>query len=314
VIPAGSAQHACSTGKTYGIAHDAGTDSSVADHIAKKTDPKPAGTDDIGEDAPVVHERAENMEQIAPETVQEPVQENEDEDYGIAIEQEVSNASAKAAFSSYNTVVLEECAASTVQIAVRTESGTAMFANGFCINGAGDIVTCEHVFCGREENSCYIIRNDGMTVPATLVVSSHDDDLAIVRAKSHDEIDWTSIGSYGEAQVGEQIAVIGRMPSAEEEISLGTVTDIGIDTECVENSVAYRGLIASTNKTSKGNSGGPAVDCVDGHLVGMLCLLTEGASYHNGNPMSSFIKPWSQICDWLGKVGIDYRIDAKPAD
>jgi putative serine protease PepD len=147
--------------------------------------------------------------------------------------------------------------------------------SGVIISAEGDVLTNAHVVNGASEIKVTLA--DGSTVPAELVGSFPDDDIALVRAQAEGkELIPAELGSSEEVQVGDPVVAIGNAlnlggpPSVTEGIISAKNRDIQTRNSTLRN------LIQTDAAINPGNSGGPLLDAA-GRVVGINTAIISEA-------------------------------------
>jgi 2-alkenal reductase len=160
------------------------------------------------------------------------------------------------------TVINEQRAPGQVDpAAMPAGSGT-----GLVIDGAGHVVTNEHVVRGGDQFS--IIFSDGTEREATLVGADPVSDLAVIRIDG--EVPETLIlGDSSQLRVGDSVLAIGSPLGAfTSTVTGGIVSALGRD---FPGSSFYTNLIQHDAAINPGNSGGPLVNMA-GEVIGVNTL------------------------------------------
>ncbi len=135
--------------------------------------------------------------------------------------------------------------------------------SGFIIDGAGYVVTNNHVIEDADEIS--VILNDGITtLQATLVGRDQETDLALLKVTPRAPLSVAQFGDSDRARVGDWVVAIGN-PFGQ----MGTVT-AGIVSARNRNieSGTYDDFIQTDASINRGNSGGPLFN-MNGEVIGI---------------------------------------------
>jgi putative serine protease PepD len=164
-------------------------------------------------------------------------------------------------------------------VAIETSETTArgVFSgagSGIVLSADGLVLTNAHVVGGL--GNITVVLADGSQHPATLVGSSPNDDVAVVKVDGVSGLTPADLGSSEALQVGEEVIAIGNA------LNLGgppTVTR-GIvsakDRDLSAQGVELTGLIQTDAAINPGNSGGPLVNAA-GQVVGMNTAIVADA-------------------------------------
>jgi len=145
--------------------------------------------------------------------------------------------------------------------------------------GANDLIlTNNHVVEGAQ--TLTVTTADGEELPATVVDTNPQADIAIIRASGHDLAPAT-LADSSQIQVGQTVLAIGS-PLGEftETVTKGIVSaldrSITVSDETGGGQKNLSGLIQTDAAINPGNSGGPLIDSA-GNVVGMNTAVTRSA-------------------------------------
>jgi S1-C subfamily serine protease len=163
--------------------------------------------------------------------------------------------------------VVDRVKAGVVLITVETSQGEAA-GTGSIITPDGYILTNAHVVYGATQVT--VVRDNGQSVPARLVGTANDNDLAVVK------IDGTNLpaiplGSSSDLKVGQWVVAVGNalaLPGGPT-VTAGIVGAIGRSLEEPQPLQAdLTDLIQTSAAINPGNSGGPLLS-LKGQIVGI---------------------------------------------
>ncbi len=134
--------------------------------------------------------------------------------------------------------------------------------SGFVISEDGLIVTNNHVIADADE----IVANfaDGRKLVAELIGTDSKTDLAVLRVKSDEKLQFVKLGDSEKSRIGDWVMAIGNPFGLGGSVSIGIVSAIGRDI----NSGPYDNFIQTDAAINRGNSGGPLFN-MDGEVVGI---------------------------------------------
>ena len=134
--------------------------------------------------------------------------------------------------------------------------------SGFIIDGAGIIVTNNHVIEGADEIT--VILQDNTTLKATLV--GHDDryDLAVLQVHPEHKLPTVKFGDSDASRVGDWVIAIGNPFGLGGSVTAGIVSARGRDIQ----QGPYDDFIQTDAAINKGNSGGPLFNMA-GEVIGI---------------------------------------------
>lgn len=141
--------------------------------------------------------------------------------------------------------------------------------SGFVISPDGYIVTNDHV--AGTATKITIAFPDGSTLPATLVGSDPQTDIALLKVAPPEALPYLAFEEQGEPIVGEWAIALGNpfglFEAAEPTVTVGVVSAIGRDFPSQEGRT-FRDMIQTDAAINSGNSGGPLVNAL-GRVIGM---------------------------------------------
>jgi S1-C subfamily serine protease len=146
--------------------------------------------------------------------------------------------------------------------------------SGIILSADGLVLTNAHVVGGLGQIT--VVLSDGTKRPATLVGSSPDDDIAVVRVDGATDLTPAELGSSKDLQVGEEVIAIGNALNlgGQPTVTRGIVS--AKDRDLTAQGVSLQGLIQTDAAINPGNSGGPLVNAA-GQVVGMNTAIVADA-------------------------------------
>lgn len=176
--------------------------------------------------------------------------------------------------------------------------------SGFVIDGAGYIVTNNHVIEGAEKIT--VILNDGKELEAKLVGADPGTDIALLKVESQTPLPFVAFGDDSKLRPGDWVVAVGNP------FGLGGTVTAGIVSARGRNIGAgpYTDYLQIDAPINRGNSGGPAFN-VSGEVVGVNSAIytPTGGSVGIGFavPAATVTKVVAQLRDhgsvargWLG--------------
>jgi serine protease Do len=161
----------------------------------------------------------------------------------------------------------------------RQSSGlqTSGIGSGFIFDSSGYILTNEHVINGASEIDVYVQGYDS-PFKATLLGSSYDLDLAVLKIANDQPFSALPIGNSDNSQVGDWVVAIGNPYDFDYSVTAGVLSakerSISIDDkQGVKN---YQHLIQTDTAINPGNSGGPLLN-LNGEVIGINTAVTADA-------------------------------------
>jgi len=153
--------------------------------------------------------------------------------------------------------------------------------SGFVISEDGFIVTNNHVITGSDE--ILIEFFSGETLPAVVVGTDPNTDLALLKVESDKPLPFVSFGDSDNMRVGDWVMAVGNPLGQGFSVSAGIVS-----ARNRELSGQYDDFIQTDAAINKGNSGGPLFN-MDGAVIGVntAILSPTGGSIGIGFSMAS---------------------------
>jgi serine protease Do len=145
--------------------------------------------------------------------------------------------------------------------------------SGVIIDGRGYILTNHHVV--EKVQGIEVHLTDGTNLPARVIQSDKEMDLAILKVDAGRPLVPMTIGTSSDLMLGERVIAIGNAFGYESTISEGVVAQIKRNVTLADDQV-YRNLIQVTAAINPGNSGGPLIN-IDGELIGINVATRSGA-------------------------------------
>ncbi len=191
--------------------------------------------------------------------------------------------------------------------------------SGMILDREGHVLTSRHVVAGVEHIT--VVLNDETELPATLVGSDPNTDLAVLKIRKPARVELTpiAVGDSDAIRIGEIVIAIGSPFSLASSVTLGVISQKGRSVGVLP----FEDFIQTDAPINPGNSGGPLVD-LDGRMIGVNAVIqTSGASQGNigigfavpGNlarrVAESIIRTGRFDRPWLG-IGWDEDTDPPP--
>lgn len=151
------------------------------------------------------------------------------------------------------------------------------FGSGVILSKDGYIVTNNHVIADADEIT--VTLNDNRTLPARLVGTDENTDLALIKVESDSDLDFLPVGDSDALKVGEWVLAVGNP------FNLTSTVTAGIVSAKARSLGVYNGGIESFIQTdaaiNQGNSGGALVNA-RGELVGINAVLSSPTGSYAG--------------------------------
>jgi S1-C subfamily serine protease len=153
----------------------------------------------------------------------------------------------------------------TVPITGHPGSYTLSWGSGSIIHEAGFILTNDHV--AQSEGQQIIILHDGRQYTYTVVATSPNEDLAILRVQPDEPLVPVKLGRSDDVMLGEPVLVIGNPGGLQHTISSGVVTGLGRTGG--GGTMMLTDMIQTNANINGGNSGGPMFNAL-GEQIGII--------------------------------------------
>ena len=137
--------------------------------------------------------------------------------------------------------------------------------SGFVWSKDGIIVTNNHVIEGASKITVNF--NDGSQLPARLIGSDPDSDLAVLRVDAKDLIP-APIGSSSDLLIGETVVAVGNPFGLSGSVTTGVVSALGRSVPSKEEGRTFTDFIQTDASINPGNSGGPLLN-IEGKVIGI---------------------------------------------
>ncbi len=185
---------------------------------------------------------------------------------------------------------------SVVALQVDGADGVAT-GSGFVLRSDGYILTNNHVVADRgPDGKIVVLFADGHESTATLVGSTADYDLAVVRVKETGLTPLT-LGDSDKVVVGDPVVAVGAPLGLNGTVTTGIVSALHRPVQAGESArTAFIDAIQTDAAINPGNSGGPLVNAV-GEVIGINSAIAQppGATSATGSIGLGFAIPSNQV-------------------
>ena len=154
----------------------------------------------------------------------------------------------------------------------RTRETLTNLGSGVLIDRDGHVLTNEHVV--RSASRIRISLADGREFDATLVGADPNNDLAVLRVETEENLPWIEPGSSSDLLVGEPVIAIGNPFGLSNTVTTGVVS--ALDRSVAARDHTYHGFLQTDASINPGNSGGPLLNA-EGTLIGINSAIYSGA-------------------------------------
>ncbi len=165
---------------------------------------------------------------------------------------------------------------------------SAGLGSGFVWNSKGDIVTNNHVVSGATQIT--VTFKDGTTVPATVVGTDLNSDLAVIHVNvAASELHPVTLGDSTQLQVGQMVIAIGNPFGLDWSMSQGIVsglsrslpTNLNSQTTTSGPTYSIPDIIQTDAAINPGNSGGVLLN-LQGQVVGITNAIESNSGSNSG--------------------------------
>ena len=164
----------------------------------------------------------------------------------------------------------------------RQRRGTAL-GSGFIISDNGYVVTNNHVIENADQIEIEFF--DGRLMEASVVGTDPKTDIALLKVRAQDKLNFVSFGDSNKSKVGDWVLAIGNPLGQGFSVSAGIISARGRAL-----SGSYDDFIQTDAAINRGNSGGPLFN-MEGEVIGVntAILSPNGGSIGIGFSMSSAV-------------------------
>jgi serine protease Do len=138
--------------------------------------------------------------------------------------------------------------------------------SGFLVHEDGYVVTNHHVVDRARQIHVELV--DGRKLPAELVSSDADADLAILKVADADPLPRLELADSGDLMIGEPVIAVGNPFGFSHSVSTGIVSAVHRDLTGPRGDVLLGDLVQTDAAINPGNSGGPLLNAY-GQVVGI---------------------------------------------
>jgi serine protease Do len=145
--------------------------------------------------------------------------------------------------------------------------------SGFIMSAEGYVLTNEHVVGGADEITVTVTGFD-KELPARLVGSDYDLDLALLKLDAGKELPFLPLGNSDQIRVGNWVIAIGNPYGLDHTVTTGVISAKG--RPIVVDDRQYENLLQTDASINPGNSGGPLLN-LKGEVVGINTAINAEA-------------------------------------
>jgi serine protease Do len=154
----------------------------------------------------------------------------------------------------------------------RAPQTTQSLGSGVIIDEVGHVLTNEHVV--SRADAIRVTLADGREFEATLVGADPNNDLAVLRLETDQEVPSVAPGSSADLMVGEPVIAIGNPFGLSNSVTTGVLS--AVDRSIRSDDRIFHGFLQTDASINPGNSGGPLLNAV-GELIGVNTAIYQGA-------------------------------------
>lgn len=168
--------------------------------------------------------------------------------------------------------------------------------SGVIVSSQGLILTNHHVVESADEIEVALA--DGRTMPANVVGTDPETDLAVIRVDARD-LPAITFGRSDQLGVGDVVLAIGNPFGVGQTVTQGIVSALGRDHLGINT---FENFIQTDASINPGNSGGALVD-TDGHLVGVNSAIFSRTGGSNGIGFAIPVSLAQQVMEQIVRQG-----------
>lgn len=170
--------------------------------------------------------------------------------------------------------------------------------SGFIISNDGYILTNEHVIRGAQSIDV-IVAGKEKPIPAKLVGSDFELDLAVLKINGENDFPVLEIGFSETVRVGEWVIAIGNPQGLDHTVTVGVISAKGRPVAVQDRQ--YKNLLQTDASINPGNSGGPLLN-TKGQVIGINTAVNASAQGIGFAIPSSTVRPVLDTLINQGKI------------
>lgn len=143
--------------------------------------------------------------------------------------------------------------------------------SGVVIDAAGHILTNEHVVA--RASRIRVALADGREYDAELIGADPNNDIAVLKVDTEEELPWISLGSSSDLMVGEPVIAIGNPFGLSNTVTTGVIS--ALNRSLRSKNHTYHGFLQTDASINPGNSGGPLLNA-EGDLIAINTAVYQG--------------------------------------
>jgi serine protease Do len=146
--------------------------------------------------------------------------------------------------------------------------------SGVIFDAQGHVLTNEHVVARADRVRVTIA--DGREYDAELIGADPNNDLAVLRILTDDDLPFSEPGTSDDLMVGEPVIAIGNPFGFSNSVTTGVISATNRSVRSQGNDFTVHGLLQTDALINPGNSGGPLLNA-EGQLIGINTAIFAGA-------------------------------------
>jgi Do/DeqQ family serine protease len=143
--------------------------------------------------------------------------------------------------------------------------------SGVVIDAEGHILTNDHVV--SRASHIRVLLADGREFEAKPVGADPNNDIAVLKIETEEEIPWIAMGSSEDLMVGEPVIAIGNPFGLSNTVTTGVISALNRSIRSEKRT--YHGFLQTDASINPGNSGGPLLSA-EGDLIGVNTAVYQG--------------------------------------
>jgi Do/DeqQ family serine protease len=136
--------------------------------------------------------------------------------------------------------------------------------SGVVIDAEGHILTADHVV--SRASHIRVVLADGREFEATVVGADPNNDIAVLKIETEEQIPWLPMGSSEDLMVGEPVIAIGNPFGFSNTVTTGVISALNRSIRAERRT--FHGFLQTDASINPGNSGGPLLNA-EGELIGV---------------------------------------------
>jgi serine protease Do len=151
--------------------------------------------------------------------------------------------------------------------------------SGVIVDPQGYVLTNHHVIAGATRIKIRLF--DGVELPARLVGSDRETDLAVIKVEPSVRLSAARFGNSDKMRVGDWVLAIGSPFGFDQTVTAGIISARGRESTELYNKVGFQYFLQTDAAINRGNSGGPLIDLA-GEVVGINTLIATNTGDYSG--------------------------------